>query len=239
MNKNSISVILPVYNEQDNIRRVVISVVNFISGIFDKFEIIIVDDGSTDRTSSVIENISEDTSNVRVIRHSKNIGYGAALTSGFKISQYPLLFFMDSDEQFNISEISRLLPYTDHFDIVAGVRSVRSDPRHRVLMGKIYNFLICLLFKIRIEDITCGFKLFKKTIFDKIELKSKGGFLNAEMLIKAERQGFSIKEIEIEHFPRKTGKQTGGSLKSFVLKISDVFRLWGTFYRSALERGGE
>lgn len=224
--QRQISVILPAHNEEGNIERVTMLAIHFLSGAFDKFEVILVDDGSTDKTYSVIENISKDIHNVRIIHHSQNMGYGAALISGFGISQYPLLFFMDCDGQFNISEISRLLPYIDKFDIVAGIRSVRSDPLYRVLMGKIYNYLICLLFNIRIKDITCGFKLFKKTVFDKMELKSRSGFLNVEVLLKSKRKGCTIKEMEISHFPRRIGKQTGASLKAIASKIPDIFRLW-------------
>lgn len=228
--KKEISIILPVYNEEKNIENVVRSIVNFMPGVFDKFEIILVDDGSNDQTPNIIKKISEGDAVIKTVRHPKNIGYGAALISGFKVSHYPLLFFMDSDGQFDMSEIKRLLPYSEKFDIVAGIRTARRDSLYRVFAGRMYNSLICLLFGIKTKDITCGFKLFKRQVFDKMELKSRGGFLNVEMLVKSKRLGYTIKEVGISHLPRTLGKETGASLKAIILKISDIFRLWADLH---------
>nr|MBA4405130.1 glycosyltransferase family 2 protein [Nanoarchaeum sp.] len=210
----SLSIVLPVFNEEESIEKVLKSIFDFMPLVANDFEIIAVDDGSTDRTNSIIRRLSQNIPCIRVIHHSKNMGYGATLISGFKIARYPLLFFMDSDGQFDISEITKLIPYIEQFDIVVGNKIGRQDSLHRILIGRIYNFLICLLFGIRMTDITCGFKLVKRTIFDKINLESRSGFINAEILIKAKMLGYFIKEVAISHFPRRGGRQTGAGLRA-------------------------
>lgn len=227
----SISVILPVYNEEDNIEFVVNSVTVYLSEIIDNFEIILVNDGSVDKTAVIIESLSRDNPHIKSIRHSKNLGYGVTLHSGFKIAQYPLVFFMDSDRQFDISEISKLLAHIDLYDIVIGTRMVRHDPLYRILIAKLFNYITSLLFGIKIKDMTCGFKLIKKSVLDSIEITSRGGFINAEILIKAKRKNCMIKEVDIRHFPRIKGKQKGATFKVALRKIYELLNLW---YRERL-----
>lgn len=221
-----LSIVLPVFNEEENIEKVLKSIFDFTPLVANDFEIVVVDDGSRDSTDKILKILANNNPHLKVITHYKNLGYGSALFSGVKACQYPLIFLMDADRQFNISEIMKLLPYIGQSDIVIGSRLLRRDQLYRIIMGKVYNLLICVLFKIKIKDITCGFKLIKRTIFNKIELKSRGGFINAEILIKAKMLGYSIKEVAISHFPRRGGRQTGASLKAIKMKLLDLFRLW-------------
>jgi len=233
MPHRSISVILPVYNEEDNIEFVVNSVTGYLSEIIDNFEIILVNDGSVDKTSGIIESLSKSNPHIKSIRHSKNLGYGVTLHSGFKIAQYSLVFFMDSDRQFEISDISKLLAHIDQYDIVIGTRATRQDPLYRILIAKLFNYITCVLFGIKIKDMTCGFKLIKKSVLDSISIKSKGGFINAEILIKAKRKICLIKEVNIRHFPRIRGKQKGAAFKVTLRKIYELLNLlyWDRFLR--------
>ena len=145
----SISLVLPLYNEEENVERVVSSILHFFAGKTTTFEIILVDDGSTDKTATIIEKLSKDNEHLRTIHHSVNRGYGAALVSGFRAARYELVIFMDADGQFDISEIEKLLLYSRDYDIVAGCRVKRQDPWHRVILGKVYTRLICRLFGMR------------------------------------------------------------------------------------------
>lgn len=222
----NISIILPVYNEKDNIETTVKSILDFLPRIADKFEIILVDDGSVDGTGSIIKTLSQNSSCIKEVYHHKNIGYGVTLKSGFKIAQYPLLFFMDSDGQYEISEIVKLIGYIGEFDIVVGVRTIRRDSWHRITLGILYNLVICLLFRLKLRDITCGFKLIRKSAIERMELKSTGGFINAEILIKAKRKGYLIKEVNIEHLQRTKGAQGGANPRVFIKKIVEMFRLY-------------
>ena len=231
MPHRSISVILPVYNEEDNIEFVVNSITGYLSEIIDNFEIILVNDGSVDKTAGIIESLSKGNPHIKSIRHPKNLGYGATLHSGFKIAQYPLVFFMDSDRQFEISDISKLLAHIDQYDIVIGARAARQDSFYRILIAKLFNYITCSLFKIKIKDMTCGFKLIKKSVLDSINIESKGGVISAEILIKAKSKNCLIKEVDIRHFPRKKGKPNGASLKVSLRKIYELINLW---YRERL-----
>lgn len=224
--EESLSVILPVYNEEDNIENVVMSIILFIPKIVKDFEIILIDDGSTDMTSAIVDRLSKEQFNLRVIHHPKNMGYGTALRSGFNLAQHKLIFFMDSDGQLDILEINKLIHFIREYDIVIGTRSMRNDPLYRVLLGRLYNWLICLLFNIKLKDITCGFKLFNKVVLDKIELRSKGGLINAEILVRAAKRGHLIKEVDIKHFSRAKGKSSGANLKTSAIKIFETFKLW-------------
>ena len=224
--EKGISVVLPVYNEEDNIEYIVQSVMNFIPNMAKNYEVIVVDDGSEDQSSNAIERLSCVFPRLKVICLPRNIGYGGALLSGFRSSKYPSVFFMDADGQFLISDLHKFVPHIDNFDIIIGKRAVRHDQLYRALVGKLYNFLICLLFKINIKDITCGFKLIKKSVLDELQLESMGGFINAEMLIKALKKGYLVKEIEVRHYPRKKGKPTGASFSSFRAKVVEMLWSW-------------
>lgn len=224
-----ISIILPIYNEGKVITYIVQSVLDCVPKIYDNYEVILVNDGSTDQTGVIIEKLAKDYMQLRVVHLPKNMGYGAALLRGFKSSKYPSVFFMDTDGQFRIADLYRFVPYTDSCDIIIGKRVIRQDQLYRVFAGKLYNFLICVLFKINIKDITCGFKLIKKSVLEELQLESRGGFLNAEMLIKALRKGYAVKEIEVRHYPRMKGKPTGASLSSFITKVVEMFWLWRKF----------
>ncbi len=226
MNSNSLSVILPVYNEEENIEDVVNSISVSLPKFINEFEVILVNDGSNDKTAVIIDRLVKGKDYIKVFHHSINMGYGSALRSGFKLARYPVILFMDSDGQFDISEINNLIGYIDEFDIVIGARISRSDSLYRVFIGWCYNKLACLLLNIKVKDITCGFKLIKKIVIDSIDLKSKEGFINAELLVNARNKGYRIKEVGINHFPRSRGKQSGVVLKVFMVKIFELFSFW-------------
>ena len=221
-----ISVILPVYNEEGNIENVFKSIVGFLPKISREYEIILIDDGSIDATYDIIGHLSRDLSYVKMIHYSKNKGYGDALKSGFEIARFPLIFFMDSDGQFDVLDIEKLIAYVDEYDMVVGVRSVRRDSLYRVILGSIYNKLICILFGIRQKDITCGFKLVKKSVLDVLPLKSGSGFINAEILVGAARKGILIKEVHIRHLPRINGIPRGANIKVFIRKLIEMYSFW-------------
>ncbi len=226
--KHTLSVVLPVYNEEGNIKRVLEELTDFFrrQEIFEDYEIIAVDDGSTDKTPQVLREAAAGSGRLKVITHPGNRCYGSVLVSGLKHSRFDLFFFMDADGQFDIRDLERLARHIDAYDIVIGVRRVRQDPIYRVLIGSAYNALLCILFRLKLKDITCGFKLMKRAIFDAMALECTGGSINVEILVKAGRMGCTIKEVEVRHLPRRSGKQTGGNPKAFAVKLLDTFRLW-------------
>jgi glycosyltransferase involved in cell wall biosynthesis len=169
------------------------------------YEIIIVDDGSTDRTRQIAEELAEEYKNVRVISHEKNLGYGAALRTGLAAARMQYVFFTDADLQFDIIELQNLLIHIPHYEVVIGYRAPRQDPALRLLNARGWNLLNRALFGLRVRDIDCAFKIFKRTLVRICILQSQGAMINAEILVKLKREGVRMKEVPVSHMPRTAG----------------------------------
>jgi len=228
MFKKSISVVLPAYNEEGNIYYVVRDIFDTLPDIFDDFEVIIVDDGSGDRTTEIIRDLSEKNRNIKIIRHANNRGYGVALTSGIRASEKDLVFIMDADRQFDISEINKLLTHIGNFDIVAGFRIKRMDSFYRYILGRCFNFIIRILFKIKLRDIDCGFKLYKKELLQKMKLTVEGSLISTEIMFLAYKNNAKIKEVGVNHYPRVSGLSKGASLKVIAKAIFELLDFYIT-----------
>jgi glycosyltransferase involved in cell wall biosynthesis len=215
------------YNEEGNIRQVVTSAVSVLSKRCEEFEVIIINDGSRDKTREIAEGIASKDRRIKVVNHEKNQGYGAALRSGFAACKHDIIFQCDGDNQYNLEEIDKLLPHINHFDFVVGYRIKRQDPFYRTLEALWYRFLLWAMFGFKLRDANCAFKLFKKNIMDQLDLESKGAIINGEIFIKARKLGFNkIKEVGVHHYPRKTGKQTGAKPKVLWEALVSIIRLW-------------
>ncbi|MCL5439128.1 MAG: glycosyltransferase family 2 protein [Patescibacteria group bacterium] len=206
MIKKSISVFLPTLNEQENIKTCVLSIKKYLSKRFEDYEILVISGGSTDNTEKIVRDLAKRDKRILLISQKKNLGYGAALRSGFSRSSKELVFYTDADNQFNIKDLDILLPLLTSFDIVAGFRINRQDPLMRIFVAWVYNMFIRILFNLDVLDIDASFKLYKKDVFKKIKLKANTGLIDAEILIKAKKNGFSIGQIGVKHYPRTKGK---------------------------------
>lgn len=223
----SISVFLPCYDEQENVGRTVEKALMVLEKLNADFEVIIVDDGSSDRTGQIADEIAGRDSRVKVVHHQRNLGYGAALQSGFKAATKELVFYTDGDGQFDIDEMPPLLELMEQYDIVSCYRLNRQDSVIRKINGWCWTKLVCLLFGLKIRDIDCAFKLFKRRIFDNIELSSAGALIDAEVLARAARKGYSITQKGVHHYPRTAGAQTGASLRVILRAFKELFKLQG------------
>jgi glycosyltransferase involved in cell wall biosynthesis len=221
----SISVFFPCYNEQDNVERTVQKALTVLESLKVDFELIIVDDGSRDDTAKIADEIAAGNDSVNVVHHHDNLGYGAALKSGFKAATKELVFYTDGDGQFDIDEMPPLLPLMEQFDIVSCFRLNRQDPLLRKLNGWAWTKLVCLLFGMKIRDIDCAFKLYKTEIFDNIELSSDGALIDAEILARAVRKGFSVTQKGVHHYPRTAGEQTGANIKVILRAFRELLKL--------------
>ncbi|MHC4424827.1 MAG: glycosyltransferase family 2 protein [Planctomycetota bacterium] len=221
----SISVFLPCYNEQENVGRTVEKALMVLEKINADFEVIIVDDGSSDRTGQIADEIARRDSRVKVVHHQRNLGYGAALQSGFKAATKELVFYTDGDGQFDIGEMPPLLELMEQYDIVSCYRLNRRDSSIRKINGWCWTKLVCSLFGLKIRDIDSAFKLFKREIFDNIELSSTGALIDAEILARAARKGYSITQKGVHHYPRTAGAQTGASLRVILRAFKELFKL--------------
>ncbi|MDZ7343394.1 MAG: glycosyltransferase family 2 protein [candidate division KSB1 bacterium] len=218
-----LSIILPAYNEEENIEVAINRCVAVLEQLRLPHEVIVINDGSTDRTAEICRACAEAHSCVRLIEFESNRGYGVALRTGFLHAHYGYVFYTDSDNQFDVSELKYLLPIIDSYDLVVGFRVYRYDPPVRLFLSWGYNLLIRLLFQIRLHDIDCSFKLFRREIFDHIQLESDDFFIDTEIVLKAKRLGYNINEVGVRHYPRTAGKTT--------VRPSDIPRTLRTLLR--------
>jgi glycosyltransferase involved in cell wall biosynthesis len=228
----SLSVVLPAYNEESNIEPMIENVLKTISPFVSDLEVIVVNDGSRDRTGEKIQGVAARHPNVRLVAHEKNRGYGAALYSGFTAAQKEWVFMTDSDRQFKLAEFENLAALSDRADLVIGYRAPRRDPFHRRLYGWGWNTLVTLLFGYTARDVDCAFKLFKREIMDHIHILSRGATFSAEFLARAKRAGYRIQELPVSHLPRSSGKPTGARVDVIVRAFRELVRV-----RIALWRG--
>jgi len=221
-----LSVFFPFYNEEANIAAQTKQALKIIPQFAEKFEIILVNDGSVDKTGQIGQKLAANHPNVVLVSHSKNRGYGGALKSGFRKAKYEWIFFSDGDRQFDLKEIGRLLPLTSRADLVIGYRQKRADTPIRLINAKLFNLLIRLLFGLKVTDIDCAFKLIKKDVVDSLELKSDGALISSELLIKAQKAGYKIAQTPVSHYPRKIGSPTGANPRVIFKAFYDIFALW-------------
>jgi len=215
----SLSIFFPCYNEEGSIRLVYESANRIIKQIGIDHEIIFIDDGSTDNTLKILKEIASDDEKVKIVSHASNLGYGAALQSGFRSATKTHIFFTDSDLQFDLNELPPLLPLIQHFDVVSCFRIKRYEGSLRKFNSCCWTGLMRLLFTIKMKDINCAFKLFRREVIDGMKLSSTGALICTEILARAHRRGFRIHQVGVHHFPRKTGQPTGANpyviLKAF------------------------
>lgn len=207
---DSISAVLPAFNEEENIETAVKRMAGVLNSLsLHDWEVLVVDDGSVDRTGEIADCLaSRDPQHVKVFHHNPNRGYAEALKTGFTNARSELIFYTDSDNQFDVGELKHLLPLIEHADIVCGFRIYRFDPLTRLVLSWGFNLLVRLIFRIKVRDIDCAFKLFRREIFDKITIESKKFFVDAEVLAKARYFGFRMSEIGVRHYPRPAGRST-------------------------------
>ncbi len=221
----SISAVLPAYNEEKVIADTVASVVDALSGLTDDYEVVVVNDGSRDATRQVVEGLSAQNPCVRCVSHPVNRGYGAALWTGFTSANKDLVFLTDGDKQFDAREVSGFLPYTTEADLVIGYRDPRRDPFMRLVNAWGWNILVRLLFGYVARDVDCAFKLFRRSILERVRVESTGATFSAEFLIKSRRQGYRIKEMRATHYPRTVGKATGAKLSVILRAFKELVKL--------------
>lgn len=224
--RHRISVVFPAFNEELNLERVVTGALGVLPELSNSFEIIIVNDGSRDRTGTVAARLANLSHTVQVIHHPHNRGYGAALKSGIEQAKKDLIFFCDSDGQFNLDDLAQLLTWIDRYDMVIGYRLKRQDPFHRRFNAKGWNLVVRLVFGLKVRDIDCAFKLFRREIFEGISVDTVGAMVNTEILVRALGGGFTLKEVPVRHFPRQFGEQTGAKPRVILKALFELGKIY-------------
>lgn len=222
----SLSLFFPAYNEEANIRQSVTQADTVLRALVDDYEIIVINDGSNDATGAIADTLAKENNHVRVVHHSPNQGYGGAVISGIKTATKDYVFFTDADLQFDLHEIKKLLAFVPKHDVVLGYRAKRRDPFMRLANAKAWNFLNRLLFGLKVRDIDCAFKLFKRDIIQGIPIKSRGAMISAEFLIRLQRQGIKFKEVAVTHLPRTAGSPTGAKPAVIMRAFKELIQMY-------------
>jgi glycosyltransferase involved in cell wall biosynthesis len=222
----SISAFFPAYNEEANVAAMVERLTTVLPTIADDYEIIVVNDGSRDRTKEIADGLAAADPHVRVVHHQQNRGYGGALKSGFSASRKAYVFFTDGDGQFDVAEIANLLPYVPQYDVVIGYRIDRAEGGLRRVNAGAWNFLVRRLFGIPSRDVDCAFKLFDRRVFEVVRPEAEGAMISTEILARTVRAGFRVTEVGVHHYPRRHGTPTGANPLVIARAFYELFRLY-------------
>jgi glycosyltransferase involved in cell wall biosynthesis len=239
-----LSYFFPAHNEEANLAGLVEEALGTLPGLADAFEIIIVNDGSRDATGRIADELTAANPGiVRAVHHPTNLGYGAALRSGFRAATNDHVAFTDGDRQFHVADLARLidrLAEPDAPDVVVGFRIKRADPLVRTVYARCYRLANRIFFGLRVRDVDCACKLFRREALDGIGVESGGAFFSAELLIKLRAAGRTIAEVGVPHYPRTAGSPTGAKPQVIVRAVRDFWllrlRMWSNRAR-ALRRG--
>jgi glycosyltransferase involved in cell wall biosynthesis len=227
-----ISYFCPAHNEEDNLKTLVENVYPVLNELCDEFEFIIVNNGSTDSTGSRAEELANKFKAIRVIHHESNEGYGGALKTGFENCKLDYIVYTDSDNQYDFREFEKLWSLIETHDIVCGLRATRQDSFYRSVQSSVFNTICRWLLPLEIDDINCSFKLFKRAVFDEIQIESKSALIDAEILSKAKHLGFTATQIPITHLARTVGVACGHKPGIVFETIGELIRMRSTLKKT-------
>jgi glycosyltransferase involved in cell wall biosynthesis len=224
----SLSVFFPAYNDAPSLPKLIESTFAALAEHADDYEVIVVNDGSADKTGEVLEELrARYAPYMRVVTHPQNRGYGGALRSGFAAAKKQFVFYTDGDGQYDVSELPLLLALMGpRTGLVNGYKLERHDPAHRVWIGNVYNFCARLLFRIRIRDIDCDYRLIRRELLDHFQLTSTSGTICVELVRKLETSGFEVEEVGVHHYPRVHGRSQFFRIRSLATTFSQLLRLY-------------
>ncbi len=234
----SLTIFFPCYNEEANVERVTRAAVEAGRRIADELEVLIVNDGSRDRTGEIAERLAAEIPEVRVVHNQPNRGYGGALQRGFREARGNWIFYTDGDGQFSFDELPQLLPLLETHDVVSCYRINRQDSLLRKINAFAWTTLVNALFGLGLRDIDCAYKIYPRTFIERITLHSQGALIDTEMLAKARNLGLSIAQIGVRHYPRTAGRQTGANLRVILRAFRELLRLYRQIRSEGRPAGG-
>jgi glycosyltransferase involved in cell wall biosynthesis len=225
--KNGISVFFPAYNDGGTIASMVLSAILVLERLTDDYEVIVVNDGSHDYTREILDELEQRYDKVRIVHHEKNKGYGGALRTGFSEASKEFVFYTDGDAQYDVRDLPALWEQmNDSVDMVQGYKIGRSDPLHRVIIGRIYHWVTNLAFGIHLKDVDCDFRLIRHSVFDTVFLESDSGVICVEMMKKVRDAGFKISEVPVHHYHRAYGQSQFFNFRRIFRVGRDLLKLW-------------
>jgi glycosyltransferase involved in cell wall biosynthesis len=226
--KLSISAFFPAYNDAGTIASMVVTVLLTLRALCDEYEVIVVNDGSQDHTPEVLNELARIYPNeVRIVHHVKNRGYGGALRSGFTSATKEWIFYTDGDAQYDARELAKLAALVrPDIDFINGWKIERNDPLHRIVIGRIYQYMVKFAFGLRLKDVDCDFRLMRRAVFDKVELTADSGVICVELMKKVQDAGFALVETPVHHFHRAYGKSQFFNYPRLLRVARDLSKLW-------------
>ena len=223
----SLSVFFPAYNDSGTIASLVITALQSASKLTPDYEVIVVNDGSSDTTAEILAELARVYPHVKVVTHPSNRGYGGALRSGFGTASKDAIFYTDGDAQYDPAEMELLWPkMTAGVDLVNGYKLSRSDPWHRIVIGRIYHHTVKIMFGLHVRDVDCDFRLLRRSIFERVSLEKNSGVICLEMMKKIQDAGFRIVEVPVHHYHRAHGQSQFFNFRRVARTAIDVFKLW-------------
>ena len=227
MAKPSLSIFFPAYNDAGTIASLAIIAHMTARKIADDYEVIVVNDGSPDHTGELLDEMARQFSWLKVVHHPKNRGYGGALRTGFETASKELVFYTDGDAQYDPREMMQLYEaLTPQVDFVNGVKIGRSDPFHRIVIGRLYHNFVRLAFGLHLTDVDCDFRLMRRAVFDKVVLTRSSGVICVELMKKVQDHGYRIAQVPVHHFHRTYGKSQFFNFPRVGRTLMDLIRLW-------------
>jgi glycosyltransferase involved in cell wall biosynthesis len=224
----SLSVFFPAYNDSPSLPALIHKTFAVLERCVEDYEVIVVNDGSQDDTGEVLEALRKEFApRMRVVTHAENRGYGGALRTGFESATREFVFYTDGDSQYDVEELPRLLALvTDTTGLVNGYKLERHDPAHRIWIGNIYNLCARLMFRLRIRDIDCDYRLIRRSLLESIHLTCTSGTICVELVRKLELSGCEVKEVGVHHYPRLYGRSQFFRFRSLATTFVQLLRLW-------------
>ena len=221
---SSLSLVLPVHNEAENIGWLLPHAADVLPGIANRFDLVIVDDGSTDGSGELARSLAEKLGiSLRVLRHEQKSGYGITVGDGLRAARGDFVAFTDADGQFEIADLALLVPLLDHADLAAGWREERRDARAREVVSWVFNTLVAVLYRLPYRDVDCALKLMRREVLDSLTLEARSALINAELYYKARYAGWRIAQVAVPHHPRVAGRRSGARPRAIARAIKELF----------------
>ena len=232
---DSVSLFFPVYKDERTVRAVAEKALRLLSSLGGLHEVVIVDDGSPDRSGEIADELSREHPEIRVVHHPKNLGYGAAVRSGIGASRYDIVCMTDGDDEYEVEDFRKLLKLKDRYDLIITFRYRKIYSSTRIFVSWVYNSLLRFLFRTPFRDVSTGLRLVRRVVLDDLQLESTSPFVGAELAIKAMLKGYRVGEVGIQTFPRTFGSGSSTSIPNIVATIADMWRMYRHVFSDAYD----
>jgi glycosyltransferase involved in cell wall biosynthesis len=232
---DSVSLLFPVFKDEDTVRTVAEKAIGLLSSLGGAYEVIIVNDGSPDRSGEIADELARENPAIRVIHHPRNLGYGAAVRSGIAASRYDIVCMTDGDDQYEVEDFRKLLKLRDRYDIIITFRYKKIYSSVRIFVSWVYNWVLRRLFRTPFRDVSTGLRLARRAVLEDLELEASSPFIGAELAIKAMLKGYRVGEVGIQTFPREFGAGSSTSLPNIAATMADMWRIYRKVFSDAYD----